>query len=75
MQADRPLSVIDRDGLLDQTRLAEQLVVTTKCLEAWRHRGGGPKFVKVGRLIRYRPSDVAEWLMRRTATSTSEKVR
>ena len=51
---------------------AKQLDVTTKCLQAWRSRGEGPKFVKVGRLVKYRMSDVLEYINNRVHTSTSD---
>ncbi len=34
-------------------------------LSQWRYRGTGPKFVKTGRYVRYRPEDVREWLSQR----------
>ena len=43
-----------------------------KTLEAWRCRGGGPPFIRVGRLIRYRPDDVARWCESRRMQSTSD---
>ena len=51
---------------------AKQLDVTTKCLQAWRSRGEGPKFVKVGRLVKYRMSDILEYINNRVHTSTSD---
>jgi hypothetical protein len=69
------MAVLYPDQLLTQDDLAPRIKVQTKTLEAWRYRGGGPKFVRVGRLIRYRPSDVQEWLTSRTVHSTSEEVR
>lgn len=65
------VQVIDPDSLLDQSRVAEILGTTTKFLEARRVRGGGPPFIRVGRLVRYRRSDVIAWLDSRCCTSTS----
>ena len=31
-------------------------------LQTWRSRGDGPPFLKVGRLVRYRRSDLDAWL-------------
>ncbi|HBP90861.1 MAG TPA: hypothetical protein DD706_24605 [Nitrospiraceae bacterium] len=45
--------------------------VTPKTLANWRCRGTGPKFVKVGHCIRYRPADVQEWIESRTFRSTA----
>lgn len=62
----------DPDLLLSQQDVAPLLGLSTKTLEAWRVRGGGPKFVRVGRLIRYRRRDIQDWLQARTVSSTSE---
>jgi predicted DNA-binding transcriptional regulator AlpA len=31
-------------------------------LSDWRHQGRGPAYVKMGRSVRYRPSDIAEFI-------------
>ena len=61
--------------LLAESAVAEQLDCETKTLQAWRCRGGGPAFVKVGRLVRYRPEDVEQWIESRRMNSTSEARR
>ncbi len=48
------------DELQDQAPVAKRLNVKTKTLEAWRHRGWGPQFLKVGTLVRYRLQDITE---------------
>ena len=37
-----------------------------------RLSGDTPQYLKIGRSVRYRWSDVEEWLTRRARTSTSE---
>lgn len=66
------MAITDPDELLNQSKVAKILGTTEKFLEARRTRGGGPAFVKVGRLVRYRKSDVDRWLESRRVTSTSE---
>ena len=58
--------------LLNQTQAAEFLAVSTRTMEGWRCRGGGPRFVRVGRRVRYRLVDLREWIEQRTFRSTSE---
>ena len=42
-------------------------------LQKDRWRGGGIPFIRLGRLVRYRPADVAAWLAALpTLTSTSD---
>jgi predicted DNA-binding transcriptional regulator AlpA len=38
-----------------------------KTLAEWRSRGIGPKYLKIGRHVRYRWSDVLDWLASREA--------
>ncbi|MFB2714658.1 helix-turn-helix transcriptional regulator [Marinobacter shengliensis] len=42
-------------------------------LEQQRYRGVGPKFIKVGKLVRYRKSDLIEYLDQQTRTATSHQ--
>ncbi len=56
--------------LLTQDEAAEQLGVQPSTLERWRFVGAGPKFCKVGRLVRYRRSALDEYLDARTRSST-----
>lgn len=51
------------ERLLDQIEVAEILSVSPKTLEYWRWKKcGGPQFVKVGKLARYRSSDVDSYI-------------
>ena len=60
-------------GILRQEEAAALLRVGTRCMENWRHRGEGPKFVRVsGRCIRYRISDLTQFIDERVRTSTSQ---
>ena len=47
----------DLDAALNENQAAEFLGVSARTLQAWRVRGGGPRYVKIGRSVRYqRPS-------------------
>jgi excisionase family DNA binding protein len=50
------------DRLLWPEQVAEMLGVPIGTLANWRYQGRGPAFVKVGRHVRYRRSDVAGWI-------------
>ena len=39
-------------------------------LQAWRVRWGGPKFVKLGRCVRYTERDLEEFIAQKTLTHT-----
>lgn len=60
------MNTLSQAPLRDEAFIAQKLECQVKTLQAWRTRGGGPKFVKVGRLVRYRDEDVAEWIASRT---------
>ena len=48
-----------------------QSPISTRTLQRWRLEGVGPTYVKLGRLVRYRQSDLESFLEERTRTSTS----
>lgn len=60
------------ERLLSQDDVAELLAIAPRSLESWRLRGGGPRYVRVGRLVRYRHTDVSDWLAARERASTSD---
>jgi len=63
-----------RDGDLITTReAAAMLGVAPRTLEGWRLRGGGPRYVAVGRLVRYRRAELERWLAERERASTSDR--
>ena len=43
-------------------QVAEYLQKPEKTLAEWRSRGVGPRYLTVGRDVRYRWNDVEEWL-------------
>jgi excisionase family DNA binding protein len=50
------------EKLMSQAEVAFVLGVSQKTLEHWRWKGVGPRFVKVGSLVRYREADVLEYI-------------
>jgi predicted DNA-binding transcriptional regulator AlpA len=64
------------DRVLNQKEAATLLGVSARTLERLRLTGTGPRFAKVGgRLIRYRPSDLADYIECNLHISTSETDR
>lgn len=51
---------------------AAYLGLSESTLEKARVYGNGPRYVKLGRAVRYRAADLEAWLASRTVTSTSE---
>ena len=61
--------------LLSEAQAAAILGVVPKALQAWRVRGGGPIYLKIGRLVKYSESDLVAWLETRRRQSTADKGR
>lgn len=53
-----------RLGLMTTDELAVMLDVTPDTLREWRRLKSGPDFVKTGKGVMYRESDVQDWLKR-----------
>jgi excisionase family DNA binding protein len=53
--------------LLTPEQVSEHLRVPLGTLANWRYQGRGPAFVRFGRHVRYRASDVTEWINRHLA--------
>jgi excisionase family DNA binding protein len=49
-------------NLLTEEQVSKQLSVSVPTLRRWRLLNRGPRFVKVGSLVRYQPEDLERWL-------------
>jgi excisionase family DNA binding protein len=58
---EEPMPQITSD-LIDEVSLAARLGVSRSTLQSWRYTGRGPRYLKVGRLVRYRNADVEAYL-------------
>jgi hypothetical protein len=47
---------------ITESELARRASVSIAVLRKWRREGRGPRFLKLGRLIRYLAGDVDVWL-------------
>jgi predicted DNA-binding transcriptional regulator AlpA len=63
------------DQLVDQKTAAKLLSLSVRTLERHRVAGTGPRFARLGRLIRYRQNDLEEWIDSNLRNSTSEMSR
>src|SRR5690349_9701241 len=52
--------------LIDEPTLATRLGVSRSTLQSWRYTGRGPRFIKLGRMIRYRNVDIDAYLRANT---------
>jgi len=51
--------------LLDEKQLASALNISVASARRWRLLREGPRFLKIGASVRYRPEDVDAWLKSR----------
>ena len=58
--------------LLTERQAAEFLAVSPRTLQAWRVKGGGPSFLKIGASVRYAPADLSAWIADQNRTNTSD---
>jgi predicted DNA-binding transcriptional regulator AlpA len=59
------------EPLWTEEQCAQHRGCSKSSLQKERVRGDGPPFVKIGRMVRYRPEDVREWIARQIVGSTS----
>ena len=60
-------------ALIDEKAAAEFLRLNVRTMQGFRHRGGGPLYVRLSsRCIRYRRVDLRQWAEERLRTSTSD---
>ena len=62
-----------QNELLTEADVARQLRVDPRTLSRWRSLGTGPRYVRVGRAVRYVAQDLQTWLDDRQARSLAEE--
>lgn len=62
----------ENSKLVDEKGAAQFLGFTPRALQAWRHRGNGPVFVRISsRAVRYRRKDLVAWAEQRLCQNTA----
>jgi hypothetical protein len=62
----------DDEALLTEVEAARLLCLSPRTLQAARIQGTGPRYVKIGRNVRYRWRDLRQFIQEREVRSTSE---
>jgi predicted DNA-binding transcriptional regulator AlpA len=57
--------------LLNERQVADSCAISVLTLRKWRTEGRGPRYVKIGTLVRYRPEDVDAWIESHEAQSAA----
>ena len=63
-------STLKKAPLLETGQAADELGLSPRTLEGWRRRGEGPRFLKFGRRVKYRPEDIEAYKAARLREST-----
>jgi excisionase family DNA binding protein len=61
------------DSLLTEVDAARFLRISSRTLQAWRVKHYGPRFVRVGRAVRYRRQDLEDWVSEQTVRTIPAK--
>ena len=74
MKNQQPTSTVTLPRLMTQRELAAYLSKSTAWCERARWAGEGPKFVKLGRHVRYKADDIYSWIEENIHHSTTDEV-
>ena len=61
------------DQLYNEKETAKLLSMSVKTLQRYRYTGGGPIYVKLGKSVRYKESDIEKYVSERTRYITTEQ--
>jgi predicted DNA-binding transcriptional regulator AlpA len=62
----------DADFALTESQAAELLGLSSRTLQAWRVRGVGPRYTKLGRSVRYPRRELVAFQKLHTVSSTAD---
>ncbi len=63
MVADRNASAEPRSSnLVNEHQVARSLAVSVASVRRWRLLKAGPKYIKIGAAVRYKPEDIRSWI-------------
>ena len=63
----------DKNTAMSESELARKASVSIAVLRKWRREGRGPRFLKLGRLVRYLVGDVDIWLHSHASGGNQER--
>jgi predicted DNA-binding transcriptional regulator AlpA len=59
--------------LLNEHQVAEMLTISIASIRRWRLLRQGPKYLKLGAAVRYRPEDISSWLESRHSGGSQQQ--
>lgn len=67
-----PTPIAGYRPLLTERQAADLLALSPRTLQAWRVRGGGPSYIKLGSAIRYDAEALTAWIAEQQRANTIE---
>ncbi len=61
------------EQLYNEKETAKLLSLSVKTLQRYRYTGGGPTYIKLGKSVRYKESDIHMYVSARTRNITTEQ--
>ena len=61
------------DQLYNEKETAKLLSLSVKTLQRYRYNGGGPIYIKIGKSVRYKESDIEKYVSERIRYITTEQ--
>lgn len=59
--------------LLTPQQFADRVGISVNTANCWRNLKRGPRFIKIGKSVRYSEEDIMEWLEQQTREGTSRQ--
>ena len=66
-------NLTEPQSLMTERQASAYLAVAVKTLQGWRWRGEGPRFLKLGRAVRYRRAELEAFIEDGLRISTSDR--
>jgi predicted site-specific integrase-resolvase len=63
---------MDTRKLMTEREVVERYGLPARTLQGWRHKGGGPRYVKPTSRVYYREEDIEAFLAASTRSHTAE---
>ena len=65
-------SDLDPEVHIDEKKAADFLGISSRTLQGYRLKGGGPKFLKLKKAVRYKIQDLIDWVEKNKKENTSQ---
>jgi hypothetical protein len=69
-----PYEDVDSDDVLSEAEAALDLGISVRTLQNWRRQGRGPRYLKLGDLVKYTPRLLREFKNASTVSNTKEGI-